>query len=48
MSLEELGKILDRALETLRDFIDRALPPEPALRPVPVPVRRPQIRRAAR
>jgi len=45
MSLEELRRVVERALEALRDFVDRALPPEPALRPVPVPARRPALRR---
>jgi hypothetical protein len=43
--IDELRQVIDRALETLRDFIDRALPPEPTLRPIPVPARRPPVRR---
>jgi hypothetical protein len=48
MSVEDLRRVLERAIEALRDFIDRALPPEPALRPIPGPVRRPIVRRSAR
>ncbi len=43
--IDELRQVIDRALETLRDFLDRALPPEPVLRPIPVPAVRPQVRR---
>jgi hypothetical protein len=42
--IDELRQVIDRALETLRDFIDRALPPEPVLRPIPIPARRPPVR----
>lgn len=45
MTLEQIQQVIERTLEALRDFVDTALPPEPQLRPIPVPVRRPQGRR---